>query len=56
MLFLLGIDLRYAMTLALVVAVFDLIPLIGATIGAAIVTLVALSDSMPKPSPASSSM
>jgi len=48
LLFLFAIDLRYALTLALVVAVFDLIPLIGATIGAAVVTLVALSDSMPK--------
>jgi predicted PurR-regulated permease PerM len=46
--FLLAIDLRYALTLALVVAVFDLVPLIGATVGAGIVTLVAMTDSAPK--------
>ena len=48
LLVLLGLDLGYALTLALVVAVFDLVPLIGATAGAAIVTLVALSDSATK--------
>jgi predicted PurR-regulated permease PerM len=46
--FLSVIDLRYALTLALVVAVFDLVPLIGATAGAAVVTLVALTDSTTK--------
>ncbi|MEU7001318.1 AI-2E family transporter [Nonomuraea sp. NPDC046570] len=38
---------RYALALALVVAVTDLIPLVGATIGAALVTGVALLQSVP---------
>ncbi|GAA4060039.1 AI-2E family transporter [Nonomuraea soli] len=38
---------KYALALALVVAVLDLIPLVGATIGAAVVTLVALLQSLP---------
>lgn len=36
---------QYALALALVIAVLDLVPLIGALVGAAIVTLVALVDS-----------
>jgi predicted PurR-regulated permease PerM len=39
------LGLEYALTLALVVAVLDLIPIIGATLGAAIVSLIALIDS-----------
>lgn len=46
--FLQAIDLQYALALALLVALFDLIPMIGATHGAAVVTLVALVDSVPK--------
>lgn len=46
--FLQAIDLRYALALALLVALLDLIPMIGATLGAAVVTLVALVDSVPK--------
>jgi len=42
----LGLD--YALTLALVVAILDLVPMIGATLGAAIVSLVALIDSPAK--------
>ena len=38
----------YALALALIVAVTDLIPLIGATIGAAIVTLVAFLTGLPE--------
>ncbi|SEG57901.1 Predicted PurR-regulated permease PerM [Nonomuraea solani] len=38
---------QYALALALVVALTDLIPLVGATIGAAVVTLVALLQSVP---------
>jgi predicted PurR-regulated permease PerM len=40
--------LDYALTLALVVAVLDLVPLIGATVAAAIVSLTALIDSPAK--------
>jgi len=42
---LLALDVPYALALGLVVALFDLVPLVGATIGAAIVALVALVDS-----------
>jgi predicted PurR-regulated permease PerM len=42
------IGLEYALTLALVVAILDLIPMVGATLGAAIVSLVALIDSPAK--------
>ncbi|HEX4814037.1 MAG TPA: AI-2E family transporter [Nonomuraea sp.] len=38
---------RYALALALVVALTDLIPLVGATIGAVVVTAVALLQSVP---------
>lgn len=38
---------QYALALALVVALTDLIPLVGATIGAVLVTAVALLDSWP---------
>ncbi|MET8869256.1 AI-2E family transporter [Nonomuraea sp. NPDC004580] len=41
------IGVQYALALALVVALTDLIPLVGATIGAVIVTGVALLDSLP---------
>ncbi|NRQ32912.1 AI-2E family transporter [Nonomuraea sp. NN258] len=41
------LDVKYALALALVVALTDLIPLVGATIGAAVVTLVALLQSVP---------
>ncbi|MEV8637066.1 AI-2E family transporter [Streptosporangium sp. NPDC051023] len=44
-LFLAVLNMQYALALALVVAVADLIPLVGATIGAALVTLVALLQS-----------
>lgn len=40
------IGLKYALALALVVALFVLIPVIGATLGAVIVTLVGLSESL----------
>ncbi|MBF8189723.1 AI-2E family transporter [Nonomuraea sp. K274] len=40
-------DIRYALALALVVALTDLIPLVGATIGAVLVTGVALLQSVP---------
>jgi predicted PurR-regulated permease PerM len=40
--------LEYALTLALVVAVLDLVPIVGATVGAAIVSLIALIDSPAK--------
>lgn len=43
-LLLLGVP--YALALGLVVALFDLLPLVGATIGAIIVTLVALTQSL----------
>ena len=39
--------MKYALALALMVALTDLIPLVGATIGAALVTLVALFQSLP---------
>jgi predicted PurR-regulated permease PerM len=39
------LSLKYAVTLALVVAILDLIPMVGASVGAAIVCLVALFDS-----------
>ncbi|HEY7792958.1 MAG TPA: AI-2E family transporter [Gaiellaceae bacterium] len=42
---LLGLDVPYAVALGLVVAIFDLIPLAGATIAAVIVSTVALLDS-----------
>jgi predicted PurR-regulated permease PerM len=45
-LFLSVLGVPYALALALIVAVTDLVPLIGATIGAAVVTLVALFDSL----------
>jgi predicted PurR-regulated permease PerM len=48
LLLLLALDLEYALTLALVVAVSALVPLIGATVGAGVVTLVALTDSTSK--------
>ncbi|MER7502307.1 AI-2E family transporter [Nonomuraea pusilla] len=41
------VDVRYALALALVVALTDLIPLVGATIGAVLVTGVALLQSLP---------
>ena len=40
------VDLAYPFALAVVVAVCDLIPQIGATIGAVIVTIVAFADSL----------
>ena len=40
-----ALDVPYALPLGLIVALFDLVPLVGATIGAAIVSLVALVDS-----------
>ncbi|MFG2073642.1 AI-2E family transporter [Nonomuraea maritima] len=40
-------DVQYALALALIVALTDLIPLVGATIGAVLVTGVALLQSMP---------
>ncbi|GAA3117693.1 AI-2E family transporter [Streptosporangium carneum] len=43
--FLAVLDVRYALALALVMAVTDLIPLVGATIGAALVSLIALLQS-----------
>ncbi|MGJ6962401.1 AI-2E family transporter [Streptosporangium sp. G11] len=43
--FLAVLGVEYALALALVVAVTDLVPLVGATIGAALVTLVALLQS-----------
>jgi predicted PurR-regulated permease PerM len=42
------ISLEYALPLALVIALTDLIPMIGATIGAAVVSLVAFFDSPTK--------
>jgi predicted PurR-regulated permease PerM len=42
------LGLEYALTLALVVAILDLVPMIGATVGAAVVSLVALLDSPAK--------
>lgn len=45
--FLSVLDVRYALALALVVALTDLIPLVGATIGAVLVTGVALLQSVP---------
>ncbi len=45
LLFLLAIRLHYALALSLVVAVCDLVPLVGATVGAGVVTLLALTDS-----------
>ncbi|QYC39247.1 AI-2 transport protein TqsA [Nonomuraea coxensis DSM 45129] len=41
------VDVRYALALALVVALTDLIPLVGATIGAVVVSAVALLQSVP---------
>ncbi|MEV0618042.1 AI-2E family transporter [Nonomuraea sp. NPDC050404] len=41
------VGVQYALALALVVALTDLIPLVGATIGAALVTCVALLESWP---------
>jgi predicted PurR-regulated permease PerM len=38
---------RYAVALALVVAILDFIPLIGATLGATVVTLIAFATSLP---------
>jgi predicted PurR-regulated permease PerM len=42
------LGLEYALTLALVVAVLDLVPIVGATVGAAIVSLIAFIDSPAK--------
>jgi predicted PurR-regulated permease PerM len=44
-LFLLALGVPYALALGLLVAVLDLIPLAGATLGAIVVTLVAFTDS-----------
>ncbi|MBB6032256.1 AI-2E family transporter [Phytomonospora endophytica] len=41
------VDIKYAYALALIVAIFDLIPQVGATIGAVIVSLVGFSVSIP---------
>ncbi|MER7361479.1 AI-2E family transporter [Nonomuraea wenchangensis] len=41
------VDVRYALALALIVALTDLIPLVGATIGAVVVSAVALLQSVP---------
>lgn len=41
------VDIKYAYALALIVAIFDLIPQIGATIGAVIVSLAGFSVSVP---------
>ena len=38
---------QYSLALALVVALFDLVPLVGAIIGAVVVSVVALADSVP---------
>ena len=43
--FLLVVDMPFALALAVFVAIFDLIPLIGATIAAVVVTLVGLTQS-----------
>ena len=45
--FLMIVDVPYAVALALVVAITDLIPLIGATIGAVIITTIAFFESVP---------
>ncbi|MEU4513427.1 AI-2E family transporter [Nonomuraea wenchangensis] len=45
--FLSVVDVRYALALALIVALTDLIPLVGATIGAVVVSAVALLQSVP---------
>lgn len=42
------ISLQYAVALALVVALLDLVPMIGATIGAVVVSVAALADSSTK--------
>jgi predicted PurR-regulated permease PerM len=42
---LLGLGVEFAIALALLVAIFDLIPLVGATIGAVVVTLVTFATS-----------
>ena len=44
--FLLAVDMPFALALAVFVAIFDLIPLIGATIAAVVVTLVGLTQSL----------
>ncbi|MEV0645656.1 AI-2E family transporter [Phytomonospora sp. NPDC050363] len=41
------VDIKYAYALALIVAIFDLIPQVGATIGAVIVSLAGFSVSIP---------
>ncbi|WP_240506547.1 AI-2E family transporter [Thermoactinospora rubra] len=46
-LFLTIADVRYALALAMVIAVLDLIPLVGATIGAVVVSAVAFLQSVP---------
>ncbi|MGW0811490.1 AI-2E family transporter [Nonomuraea sp. NPDC002799] len=45
--FLIILDVPYALPLAIIVAITDLIPLVGAGIGAAVVTVVALFTSVP---------
>ena len=45
--FMLIVDIPYAIALAVLVALFDLIPQIGATLSAVVVTLVALTVSVP---------
>lgn len=45
--FMLIVGIKYAYALALIVAVFDLVPQIGATIGAVIVSLVGFATSLP---------
>jgi predicted PurR-regulated permease PerM len=44
--FLLVIDMPYALALAVFVGIFDLVPLIGATIGAILVSLVGFTESV----------
>lgn len=41
------LDIPYALTLAMVVALFGVIPMIGATLGAIVVTVVAFAHSLP---------
>src|SRR5690606_32991104 len=45
--FMLIVDIPYPFALAVVIAICDLIPQVGATLGAAIVSLVALTVSVP---------
>lgn len=48
LLFLLSVGLsQYALPLALMVALFDLLPLVGSILGAAVVTVVGLANSLP---------